>query len=144
VHVTAAPALQVPFWHVSLRSQALPSLHVVPFAAVGFVHAPVAGLHVPAAWHWSLAVHVTGFEPAQTPDWQASVCVQALPSLQGVPFDAMGFEHVPVEGLHVPAAWHASDGAHVTVAPGVHTPTWHVSFESHLFPSLQLVPSGKR
>jgi hypothetical protein len=55
---------------------------------------------------------------------------------------AAGFEHTPVAGLHVPATWHASEAEHVTVAPGVQTPTWHVSFESHLLPSLQLVPSG--
>jgi hypothetical protein len=30
---------------------ALPSLHVVPSAAAGFEHAPVAGLQVPATWH---------------------------------------------------------------------------------------------
>jgi hypothetical protein len=29
---------------------------------------------------------VSGFEPTQAPDWQVSVCVQALASLQAVPF----------------------------------------------------------
>ena len=33
----------------------------------------VAGAHVPAAWHWSDAVHVTGFEPAQLPATHWSV-----------------------------------------------------------------------
>jgi hypothetical protein len=32
---------------VSVCVQALPSLHDVPFAAAGFEHVPVAGLHVP-------------------------------------------------------------------------------------------------
>jgi len=31
--------------------QAFVSLHVVPFGAFGFEHAPVAGLHEPATWH---------------------------------------------------------------------------------------------
>jgi hypothetical protein len=34
---------------------------------VGLEHVPVDGLHVPAAWHWSSAVHVTGFDPEHTP-----------------------------------------------------------------------------
>jgi hypothetical protein len=51
-------------------------------------------------------VHVTGFDPEHVPDWHVSVCVQALPSLQAVPFGAAGFEHVPLTGLQVPAVWH--------------------------------------
>jgi len=85
---------------------ALLSLQVVPFAATGFEHAPVVGLHVPATWHWSLAVHVTGFEPAHAPAWQVSVCVHAFPSLQPVPFAAVGVEQAPVAGLQVPTTWH--------------------------------------
>jgi len=83
--------------------QALPSLHTVPFVAVGFEHAPVLGLHVPTTWHWSLAEHATGLTPVHAPLWHVSVWVQALPSLHAVPFVAIGFEHAPVLGLHVPA-----------------------------------------
>jgi hypothetical protein len=104
VQVTAVP-LQTPDWQVSPVVQALPSLHVVPLGAVGFEHIPVAGLHVPARWHESLAVQVTAV-PAQTPDWQLSLVVQASPSLHEVPLGAFGFEHIPVAGLHVPAKWH--------------------------------------
>ena len=86
--------------------QALPSLQVVPFAAAGLEHCPVAGLQVPATWHWSAAVHVTGFDPAQLPLWHVSVCVQAFPSLHAVPFVATGFEQTPVDVLQVPAVWH--------------------------------------
>src|SRR5438445_221688 len=46
---------------------------------------PVAGSQVPAVWHWSEAVHTTGFAPTQAPAAQASVCVHTLPSVQGVP-----------------------------------------------------------
>ena len=95
--------MHAPDSQVSVWVQALPSLHDVPLAALGFEQVPVAGSHVPATWHWSLAVHVTGLEPVQTPVWHVSVCVQALPSLHSVPFDAFGFEQVPVAGLHVPA-----------------------------------------
>jgi hypothetical protein len=50
LHVTAAPP-QTPAVHTSALVQALPSLHVVPFAFAGFEQIPVAGAHVPAVWH---------------------------------------------------------------------------------------------
>jgi hypothetical protein len=118
----------------------LPSLHAVPFAAAGVEHVPVEGLHEPARWHWSLAAQVTGFAPVQTPDWHVSVCVHALPSLHVVPFAAVGFEQVPVEGLHEPARWHWSLAAQVTGFAPVQTPAWHVSVCVHGLPSLHPVP----
>jgi hypothetical protein len=116
----------------------LPSLHAVPFTAVGFEHAPVPGLHVPATWHWSDAVHVTAV-PAQLPLVHTSPVVHAFPSLQAVPFEAVGFEHVPVLGLHVPATWHWSDAVHVTAVPA-QMPLVQTSLVVHAFPSLQAVP----
>ena len=86
--------------------QAFPSLQLVPFVAFGFVQTPVPVAHVPATWHWSSAVHTTGFVPVHTPPWQVSVCVQAFPSAHAVPFVLFGFEQTPVPGLHVPASWH--------------------------------------
>jgi hypothetical protein len=86
--------------------QALPSLQVLPSVFVGFEHMPVAGLQVPAVWHWSRAVQLTGLAPVQAPFWQVSDWVQALPSLQVLPSATVGFEHAPVAGLQVPAAWH--------------------------------------
>ena len=41
--------------------------------------------------------------PVQVPLWHVSLCVHTLPSLQAVPFAAVGFEHTPVLGLQVPA-----------------------------------------
>jgi hypothetical protein len=79
--------------------------------AFGFEHTPVAGLHEPATWHWPCAVHVTGSAPEQLPDWQVSVCVQALPSLHEMPLALAGFEHVPVSAPQAPASWHWSDAA---------------------------------
>jgi hypothetical protein len=66
-------------------------------------HAPVPVSHVPARWQVSLGVQMTGFDPVHEPDWQASVCVHALPSAHGVPFGAFGFEHTPVPVLQTPA-----------------------------------------
>src|SRR5439155_1491563 len=127
VHATALEPVHVPDWHVSVWVQALPSLHGVPFEAPGFEQVPVAGLHVPATWHWSLAEHRTGLEPVHVPDSQVSVWVQALPSLHAVPFEALGFEQVPVAGSHVPATWHWSLAEHVTGFEPVHVPDSQVS-----------------
>jgi hypothetical protein len=141
VHVTGLAPAQVPAWHVSVCVHALPSLHVVPLADVGLEHAPLVGSHVPATWHWSLGVHVTGFVPVQTPAWHESLCVHELPSLHVVPFGDVGLEHAPVAGLHVPATWHWSLAVHVTGFVPVHTPAWHESLCVHELPSLQVVPS---
>ena len=93
---------QEPFWHVSPLVQASPSLQAAPFVLAGVEQVPVAGSHVPATWHWSEAVQTTGLLPVQSPLWQVSVCVQALPSLQAVPFAAFGFEQTPVPVLQTP------------------------------------------
>ena len=65
--VTGLAPVHAPAWQVSVCVQALPSLQAVPLGAAGLEQAPVAGLQVPATWHWSLAEQVTGFEPEQTP-----------------------------------------------------------------------------
>ena len=83
--------------------QAFESLQAVPFGTLGFEHRPVTVLQVPAMWHWSEAVQTTGFAPTHVPFWQESVWVQALESLQEVPFGALGFEQRPVAGMQVPA-----------------------------------------
>jgi hypothetical protein len=97
--------VQFPPWQASAVVQALPSLQVVPSVLFGFEQVPLAGSHVPAIWHWSCAVHVT-VVPPQVPAWQVSPVVQAFPSLHVVPFATGGFEHTPVDWLHVPAVWH--------------------------------------
>jgi hypothetical protein len=98
--------MQVPDWQVSPVVQEFASVHGAPFGLAGFEHAPFAGLQVPALWHWSLAVQVTGVPGWQVPDWQVSACVQALPSLHAVLFGLAGLEQVPLAGLQVPALWH--------------------------------------
>jgi hypothetical protein len=92
-----------PLWQLSACVHALPSLHVVPSALGGSEQMPLAGLHMPATWHWSLALQTTEFVPVHEPAWQASVCVHRLPSLHGVPLAFGGSTHSPVAGLHVPA-----------------------------------------
>src|SRR5439155_13836728 len=128
---------QLPLWQVSVCVQALPSLHAVPSIAVGLEQLPVAGSHVPAVWHWSRAVQVTGL-PTQLPLWQVSVCVQALPSLHGVPSVAVGLEQLPVAGSHVPAVWHWSRAVQAT---GLWTqlPLWQVSVGVEALSSLPAV-----
>jgi hypothetical protein len=52
----------------------VPPVQAVPSGAVGLSHCPLVMLQVPAVWHWSDGVHVTGFEPVHTPAMHASVC----------------------------------------------------------------------
>jgi len=140
VHVTGLEPTHVPLWQESLCVQAFPSLQVVPFAAAGFEHAPVLGLHAPAAWHWSLAVHTTALLPVHTPSWHESSWVHVFPSLQAVPFGAAGVEHVPLVGLQTPATWHWSAATQVTGLLPTHEPLWHESLSVQALPSLQAVP----
>jgi hypothetical protein len=114
--------VQTPLAQASVCVHALPSSHALPSGFAGFEHAPVAGLHVPATWHWSSAVHVTGFPPVHVPDWHVSVCVHALPSLHALPSGFVGFEHAPVVGLHVPATWHWSCAVQTTEFVPVQVP----------------------
>src|SRR5206468_729296 len=105
---SAVPPVHTPAWHVSAVVHALPSLHAVPSGLAGLEHVPVAGSHVPASWHWSWAVQVTGLLPVQVPLSHVSLWVQAFPSVHAVPSAFVGFEHIPVAGSHVPASWHWS------------------------------------
>ncbi|MGO9715225.1 MAG: hypothetical protein ACLQBL_40630 [Polyangiaceae bacterium] len=49
---------------------------------------------------------MTWLPAVQAPAWHVSFRSHAFPSLQLVPLATVGFEHCPVLGLHVPAAWH--------------------------------------
>jgi hypothetical protein len=142
VQVTGFEPMHVPLWQVSLWVQAFPSLQAVPLAAAGLEHTPLLGSHVPAEWHWSLAVQVTGLEPTQTPTWQESDCVHAFPSLHVVPLGNVGLAHAPLVGSHVPAAWHWSAAAHVTGFEPVQVPARQASVWVHALPSSHVVPSG--
>ena len=134
------PPTHVPPLQTSPVVHAFPSVHAAPFDFAGSEQAPVAGLHVPASWHTSLAVHTTGFDPVQTPLSHVSACVQAFPSLHTVPLGFAGFEQTPVAGLHVPASWHASLAVQAVDIGPVHTALRHRP--SGVQASLHTVPSG--
>ena len=62
-------------------------MHAAPFVfGAGLAQTPVVVLQMPMVWHWSGAGQTTAGPGAQAPAWQVSFSVQALPSLQAVPF----------------------------------------------------------
>jgi hypothetical protein len=65
----------------------------------GFEHAPVVwSMHMPATWHWSLAVQVTPSQwstPAQAPAVQMSPAVLGFPSSHIAPFGSWTPPHAP-------------------------------------------------
>ena len=79
LHVTGLAPVQVPAWQASDCVHKLLSSHAAPSVFIGCEQTPLAGLHVPTAWHWSCAAHTTGVPAWQLPPEQTS-CVQALPS----------------------------------------------------------------
>jgi hypothetical protein len=92
-HTTGVPLVHAPAWQVSPSKQRLPVVQGVPLGSCGLVHAPVAGLHVPARVHGPLAVHTTAGPSVQTPDWQVSPVKHRLPVLHDVPFATGGLLH---------------------------------------------------
>jgi len=107
--------------------QAFPSSQAESSGLAGSEHSRVEVSQVPATWHWSDAVHTTGFVPVHTPDLHRSACVQAFPSSHEESSGLAGFEHCPVEVLQVPATWHWSDSVHTTGFVPVQTPDLHRS-----------------
>src|SRR5205823_3791912 len=108
VHTAGLAPTQAPAWQVSVRVQALPSSHGAPLSLAGLLQAPVVGSQVPAVWHWSAAVHTTGFAPTHAPAWYVSLCVHALASLQLVPLGLAGLLQTPDAGLQARSVWHWS------------------------------------
>src|SRR5947208_396069 len=133
---------QMPASQASVCVHALPSSQLVPSGLAGLLQAPVAGLQVPAVWHWLAAVHTTGLAPTQAPAWQVSLCVHALASLQLVPLGLAGLLQAPVAGSQVPAVWHWLAAVHTTGFAPTQAPAWQVSLCVHALASLQLVPLG--
>src|SRR5438132_81289 len=133
---------QMPASQASVRVQALPSSQPVPSGLAGLLQTPDAGLQMPAVWHWSAAVHTTGFAPTQAPAWQVSVCVRAEAPPQGAPWSLAGLLQTPEAGLQGPAVWHWSAAVHTTGFAPTQAPAWQVSLCVHALASLQLVPLG--
>src|SRR5439155_1383011 len=142
VQTTGLAPVHAPAWQVSLRVHALPSSHVLPSGLAGLEQAPVAGLQVPASWHWSWAAQTTGVAAVHAPAWQASLRVHASAASQAVPAGLAGLEQTPVAGLHVPASWHWSSAVQTTGLAPVHAPAWQVSLRVQASTSSQVVPSG--
>jgi hypothetical protein len=140
--VTGDAPTQVPAWQVSDCVQASPSLQSDPLVPIGFEQAPVVVSQVPATWHWSWAVQVTGSVPVQVPPWHESACVQELPSSQSVPSGPAGLEQTPVAGLQVPATRHGPGTGQTTGLEPVQVPPWQVSVWVQASPSLQEMPSS--
>jgi hypothetical protein len=127
-----------PDTHVSVWVQPLPSLHIVPSGFAGNTQTPVCGLHVPAVWHAPGAAHTTGLAPTQTPLWQTSLCVHALPSLHTV----------PLSRVHVPSADAPAATEHASHAPALHAEAQHTPStqkplaQSSAEPHGAAIPSG--
>jgi hypothetical protein len=103
VSMTTAVPAQLPLTpQASVAVQALPSSQLVPTGFAGFEQLPVCGSQTPALWQASLATQTRALPPTHAPDWQASVCVHASPSLQAAPSALTGFEQAPVTGSQVP------------------------------------------
>ncbi len=59
-----------------------------------------------------------------------------------VPLGALGLEHVPLDGSHVPATWHSPGAGQVTGLDPVHTPAWHVLVVKQWLVPVHVVPAG--
>jgi hypothetical protein len=116
---SAVPGWHDPDWHASFSVQADPSSQAAPSGFAGLEHDPLPGSQFPATWQPSSGPHTTGLPPWHTPVAQASVCVQALPSLHPVPLGwnplAGQYASVPVQ---VSAASHCpAEGLQTAPAP---------------------------
>jgi hypothetical protein len=141
MHPPGVP-VHMPAVQASLIVHGFPSLQESPSATATFEQIPVDESQV-AVWHWSLPPHETGFDPTQLPDWQVSVWVQALPSLQAVPFGAAGLEQRPVVGSQVPATWQWSIALQVTGFSPTQVPARHEEAVRQRFgPGGHAAPSG--
>jgi hypothetical protein len=139
-HTTGELPTQVPETQLSAWVHRFPSLQVEPLVLAGLEHTPEDGSQLPATWHWSSALQLTGDAPVHVPAWQVSACVHRFPSLHTVPLDLAGLEQIPEDGSQLPATWHWSDALHVTALEPVQLPAWQVSVCVQAFPSLQVVP----
>jgi hypothetical protein len=139
-HVTGAPATQAPATQASPAVQRLPSSQALPSGLLETAHVPVTASHAATVVHGVGIGHTTGLFPMQTPARQVSVCVQAVPSLQAVPSALVGFEHMPVVVLQVPAVWQVSGPGHTTGLAPTQVPVMHVSVCVQALPSLHGTP----
>ena len=130
--LSAVPT-QTPLAHTSPVVQAVPSLHVVPFATLAWPHVPAVQLSVVHEFPSSQLIAV----PAHVPFVQTSVVVQASPSEQVVPLVTLTCPQVPAVQLSVV---HALPSSQLIAVP-THTPPPQASPVVQRLPSEQTVPS---
>src|SRR5213078_4013955 len=129
LQLSAGPPAQLPWLQVSLVVQALPSVQ----GAVLFVCTqPVDGLQVSSVQTLPSS-QLGGAPPTQRPPLQASLVVQALPSLQGRVLLACT---QPVVALQLSSV-QPLPSSQLGAGPPTHRPALQVSFSVHAFPSLQ-------
>jgi hypothetical protein len=115
--------------------QTLLSVQGAPSGLAGLEHRPVAGLQMPASWHWSNAVQVSATFTHPLDGLQESV-VQRLPSSQAallavwvqasvISSQASTVQDTPSSQLGAVPAWQPSVGLQVSVPlqalPSSHT-----------------------
>jgi len=80
--VVPAGQLQVPPWQVVPGAA---PVQVEPFVTAGLEQVPASGLQVPASWHWSIAVQLTGMPPTHVPLGHVNDPKHKFVALQGIP-----------------------------------------------------------
>ena len=85
LQLTGVPAAQVPAWQVSLPLQRLPSGQGVPSASATCEQVPPGAMQESVV-HGLASSQLGGVPAVQSPFWQVSAPLQALPSEQEVPF----------------------------------------------------------
>lgn len=134
--LAGAPGVHTPDWHVSAPLHWLSSGQAVPFAA-GPWTTPDEGSHESAV-HGLPSSTGSGVPGVHVPDWQVSVPLQTLPSVQFVPFETTTWV-TPVTGLQESAV-HGLLSSTTGALPAVQVPAWHVSAPLQTVPSAHAVP----
>ena len=147
VQVTAAQRstpLQTPPVHTSLVVAGSPSSQTVPLSAAGSLQMPVAWLHTPESWHWSLAVQVTAAQrstPLQTPPVHTSLVVATLPSSHEAPSLAATASQALLFSLQLPVLHWVPAPEQSLPPPPPQAPAVQVSPVVQKAPSSQALPS---
>ncbi len=111
--------------------------------ATGFEHVPDPGSQIPAAWHWSLAVHVIGSDPTHTPLAQELTCMHGFPASHAVPvaaFPVVVHVCMPVAQDVWPVRQALAGGHEVPDVHGTHCPPRHTSLTPQYVPASALIP----
>jgi hypothetical protein len=132
----AVPAVHVPVWQVSAPLQALPSVHEVPLATLVFWQ-PVAGTHESLV-HALPSLQLGAVPAVHAPLWQVSTPLQALPSVQVVPFATTTFWQ-PEAGTQESVV-HGFESLQLGGVPAAQAPAWQVSAPLQVSPSLHGLP----